>query len=241
MEKSISLDTLKREHGFFMLRSTDQGKTWSPKYSVPVNNVHGPVLLDDGSLFFAGRGYSGNFIDEDTFSDDIVFMRSTDNGLTWNLVGKIPAGNYNGYNTKMMHELHCIQASDGTIVTHIRDCVGSNTLQTVSHDGGKTWSEVRKLWYGHPDHLLRMKDGRLLSTYGFRVQKPEGGVRCRISSDNGETWSDELVLFRGADNGDMGYPSTVQLSDGSLFSLWYQWFDAKGYAVLAWERWELAE
>ena len=41
---AISLDTLAREHGFWMLRSVDRGLSWS-RYMVPVNNVHGPSLL----------------------------------------------------------------------------------------------------------------------------------------------------------------------------------------------------
>ncbi len=246
VEESISLFTLKKEHGFFLLRSTDQGKTWSEKISVPVNNVHGSVILNDGSLFWAGRGKGKTYIVEDVFSDDVVFMRSTDNGLTWELVGKISNGDFPGHdiktwNVSLWHELSCVQAENGSIVTQIRDCISSWTFQTISRDGGKTWSEPVKLWYGHPSHLLKMKDGRLISTYGYRVAGPDCGVRCRVSKDNGETWSNDLTISKDGENGDLGYPSTTQLSDGTLFTLWYQWFGAKGRALLGWARWALIE
>ena len=51
LAREITLETLKREHGFWMRRSTDGGRTWSEKYEVPVNSPHGASLLDDGSLF----------------------------------------------------------------------------------------------------------------------------------------------------------------------------------------------
>ena len=55
--EKINLLTLKKEHGFWMRRSVDGGKTWSKKYRTPVYSPHGPVLLKDGRLFFPGQKF----------------------------------------------------------------------------------------------------------------------------------------------------------------------------------------
>ena len=100
-------------------------------------------------------------------------------------------------------------------------------LQTISKDGGKTWSAPRAIGvWGIPSFLNRLADGRLLMTYGYR--RAPLGVQARVSDDAGDTWSDAMVVYGDGKSGDLGYPSTVQLDDGSLFSIWYEvqegWF-----------------
>jgi hypothetical protein len=38
---------------------------------------------------------------------------------------------------------------------------------------------------------------------------------------------------------DLGYPSTVELADGSLFSVYYQKVQGNHKASLLWSRWQL--
>jgi len=38
-----------------MIRSTDGGRTWSPRCSSIVNSPHGPIQLRDGRLLYAGK------------------------------------------------------------------------------------------------------------------------------------------------------------------------------------------
>ena len=56
------------------------------------------------------------------------------------------------------------------------------------------------------------------------------GVRAMISTDDGYTFPDDtLTILRddgkrssdGGRGGDLGYPLTVQLDDGSLFTIYY--------------------
>jgi hypothetical protein len=43
------------------------------------------------------------------------------------------------------------------------------TLQCESADGGKTWCEPHEIGvWGLPSHLLRLRNGNLLMTYGYR-------------------------------------------------------------------------
>ena len=72
---------------------------------------------------------------------------------------------------------------------------------------------------------------------------PHCGARGRISYDGGKTWSDEIVLCM-ADNsgiGDLGYPSTVELSNGTLVTAYYQRVGTDSYPSLLYTTWKLVE
>ena len=92
--------------------------------------------------------------------------------------------------------------------------------QSESYDGGRTWSETyRTDILGYPAHMLRLEDDRILLVYGLRVTP--FGQRARVSDDEGENWSDEMVLC--LDTGpDHGYPASAILPDGSVYTIHYQ-------------------
>jgi hypothetical protein len=92
--------------------------------------------------------------------------------------------------------------------------------------------------WGLPSHLLRLKDGRLLMTYGYRRQP--FGNQARISEDHGRTWSPPLVISSDGASGDLGYPSTVQLQNGTLLTVWYELRTGSPRAVLRQARWAIA-
>jgi sialidase-1 len=75
-------------------------------------------------------------------------------------------------------------------------------------------------------------------TYGHR-RKPLGN-QARVSSDNGKTWSDPLTLSSDGIGGDLGYPSTVELDDGSFLSVWYEKMKEPKVAVLRQATWKLS-
>ena len=76
---------------------------------------------------------------------------------------------------------------------------------------------------GFPAHLLRLRDGRLLCTYGHREQPI--GIRAAISRDHGRTWREsDIVSLRSDGSGppsDNGYPLTAELADGTLVTVHY--------------------
>lgn len=235
VEEKTTLADLKREHGFFMVRSTDGGKTWSEKYAVPVNNVHGPALLSDGSLLWVGREIGNAILDAKKGMRNIA-VRSTDNGLTWQFVSELPV--VPGQLATDYHEFHALQTADGTIIAQFRNHSQPEitTWQTESRDGGLSWTLPHSLCDGFPSHLLHLPDGRILMVYGYR-KKPYGN-RFRVSSDNGKTWSDEAILSDDGENCDLGYPSSALLSDGSILTAWYQ--NRGEIASLRVKQWRLA-
>ena len=57
---------------------------------------------------------------------------------------------------------------------------------------------------------------------------PRHGVRARLSSDGGRTWSEEIIL-RDDDGGtDIGYPRSVQRPDGKVVTVYYLWDKRSG-------------
>jgi sialidase-1 len=214
-----------------VVRSEDNGVTWSERYSSLVNSPHGPIELADGRLLYAGKELRPG-------RDRVGVCQSRDDGRTWEWLAEIPARE--GDDPDMYHELHAVETADGRLVCQIRNHNEANqreTLQCESSDGGESWSEPRAIGvWGLPSHLLRLRDDRLLMSYGYR-RDPRGN-RARVSVDHGRSWSESIVL---SDDGvdDLGYPSTVELDDGTLLTVWYERLADSPRAVLRQARWRL--
>ena len=216
----------------WMLRSTDSGLTWSSPYRVPVNSPHGPTLLADGRLLYAGKQLWQP-------GQKVGVCESTDDGATWRWLADIPVRA--GDSVTEYHELHAVEASDGRVIAHIRNHNPRNqgeTLQTESTDGGRTWSAPHPIGvWGLPSHLLRLRDGRLLMSYGYR--RAPFGNQARISRDSGANWSAPIVISDDGSGGDLGYPSTAELGEGKLLTVWYELLKDSAHAVLRQARWSI--
>ncbi len=228
----LSGEERKKLLGVWMLRSTDGGKSFGEPYRCLVNSPHGPIQLADGRVLYAGKNlWQGD--------PRVGVCESTDDGASWRWLGEIPPRA--GDDVKNYHELHAVEALDGRIIAQIRNHNKANsgeTLQTESADGGRTWAPPHSIGvWGLPSHLLRLADGRLLMTYGHR-RKPYGN-QARVSADQGRTWSGAMIVSGDGPGGDLGYPSTVQLGDGSLLSVWYERPADNPHAVLRQARWRL--
>lgn len=228
----LTAEQRQAELGTWMIRSTDGGVTWSARYAVPVNSPHGPVALRDGRLLYPG-------VELWKPARRVGVCQSTDDGVTWDWITEIPTRS--GDDHRQYHELHAVEATDGTIICHIRNHNKPNdreTLQTESADGGKTWSTPHSIGvWGLPSHLLRLKDGRLLMSYGHR--RAPLGNQVRLSEDHGKTWSAALILSDDGASGDLGYPSTVECDDGTLVTVWYEKLKDSPLAQLRQARWRL--
>lgn len=203
--------------------SEDNGTTWGPILKAPVSAPHGPSKMNDGSLFYVGCcNPKGD-------SHYVVHTYRSPDGQTWEKLGEIPLAQDAIDKGYAYCEPHGIQMPDGKIIVHIRAQTSSKTysehfftvMQSVSTDGGHTWSEpVRLIDHGSPPHLLRHSSGTLISVYGYR-NKPFG-QRVMFSYDNGDSWEGDYILRDDGPSGDLGYPCSVELADGKILTVYYQ-------------------
>lgn len=212
--------------GSFVRLSRDGGMTWGEPVRVKVTAPHGPILRKDGSLLYLGKS-----ADVPSEAGDVIAYRSVDDGQTWEELGHVPQ--MQGASLKYMCEPHAIELESGRILGAIRYEGGSfkdrdqryrqwTILLTWSDDGGITWNEPYAMDVcGSPPHLMRHSSGAILMSYGVRTTG-EQSERVKISWDEGKTWTQDVVVFDNVPDWDMGYPSTVELQDGSLLTAYYQ-------------------
>ncbi len=212
-EYAASLGDTKQElKGNWFYRSTDHGLTWEAAGRPPVSTPHGPAVLSDGRLLIVRN----------------PVVESKDYGKTWTKIASIEKDAETWKSRyAFLSEQHAVEASDGRLVALSRYADGKDIdlRQAVSFDGGKTWSRPRPTgMQGYPAHLLKLDNGWLLASYGRRTA-PMGQRAC-ISKDHGETWlvDEEITLSNAVlqGRGDLGYPASVQLPDGTIWTVYYQ-------------------
>ena len=233
-DEKIAPETREAAIGYFRAVSKDNGKTWTkPMRMEGVGNApHGPRLLKDGSLLQLGIGHkmrTVNGVQKDCTR--LWVTRSTDKGATWQtLCEDVPWTGDEGLAVILLDEPDVIECDDGTLVGMVRfnedpahpddHCL----RQTVSRDGGRTWTPTVKIpVVGFPPHLLKLPDGKLVCVYGRRTVNPGYGEFAVISDDNGRTWDVENeIVLRPFSNDDLGYPSSCLLSNGDILTVYYQ-------------------
>ena len=213
-----------RVEGTFIVKSNDNGHTWD-KRTVKVG-CSGTVCfktmatsdsileLPGGDLLIPLYGDSGG-------KSKAFVLKSEDKGETWGGLSIIAEDPFN--NISFCEPALC-RLPSGKIICMIREVRegGGYLFQSESVDDGNSWSFPKRtdLW-GFPAHLLTLKDGRILCTYGYR--RPPYGIRACLSCDEGKTWDlrNEIVLRNDGSHGDLGYPSTVELNDNQILTIYY--------------------
>jgi len=209
--------------GSWLRRSEDNGATWQPPIRVGVSAPHGPTQLADGRLLFVGidlkDGEDGKYR-----HDRNVVWQSADDGKTWEQIAAIAIPD--GELQDDYQEPHVVECASGKLLALFRyppkDKTQCFMRQSESTDGGKTWTTAHPtpIW-GYPPHLIRLKNGWILVSYGVR-REPFGEYAC-LSTDEGATWLvNDQFLLHPAPNSDLGYPASVQLDDGSIYTIYYQ-------------------
>ncbi len=232
-------DTIPEEHsrgGSFVRVSHDGGFSWGKVTKVPVNTPHGPIRKRDGALFYLGKEHYSAGEEE---PEVISAWESDGEGGHWHKLGTVELPQ--GTELSNFHEPHAIELRDGRILgilrAHMQTEPTFTMYQTCSADGGRTWSECKPMGVsGSPPHLLRHSSGAIVLTYARRENPC--GERAMVSYDEGETWSDEIVLHE-ASSGDIGYPSSVELSDGSILTVYYQAYGDDKFPSLLYTKWKL--
>ena len=241
MEELVDDETNPHE-GSWLLPSSDGGETWGEKVKVPVYTPHGPIPLRNGDLLYLGKDFVIARAERD--HGPVLSARSADNGRTWTEQGHVPK--FPGTEKLSYAEPHVVELPSGKLVGMIR--VGGDSgkvgilsfsmVQTESEDGGETWSMPRPLnFHGAPPHLIQHSSGALVMIYGYRLVG--FGQRVALSYDEGASWEHDWILRDDGPDWDLGYPSTVEMADGSLFSVYYQKVPGDHRPSLLYSRWQL--
>lgn len=206
--------------------SLDRCKTWSGPYTLPTFGRIGLLartdyLVEDKhqvTAFFAATK-------EDGKEGWPLCARTMDGGKTWELVGWIGPQPAPGDYAIMPSTLRV--AGTGLLSMIRRRGIIDGEKQWwiepyLSPDNGRSWYLLKEPFInnaGNPPHMIRLRDGRIALTYGYRL--PKYGIRARISGDDGLTWGEEIILRDDGASWDLGYPRTVQRSDGKCVTAYY--------------------
>jgi hypothetical protein len=216
--------------------SEDRGATWQGPFRLPdfgqkgiaartdylVNGKH------DATVFLTAAKSNGR-------EGRVIATRTRDGGKSWQLVSFVTS-EPEGDDFAIMPS--SVRLPDGTIVTAVRRRRFIELYR--SGDGGRTWQFVNQpapsTGGGNPPHMIRLRDGRLALTYGYRSSP--FGIRARLSRDDGRTWSEEIILRADGGGGDLGYPRTVERPDGKLVTVYYFNDDAQRERYIAGTIWD---
>ena len=201
----------------YMLRSDDNGFTWGRPESFDVSafayythsGQTGVIELADGTWILPLHGNCSPSEPERVF-----VARSSDRGQTW---GQPSTVAYDPEGQRGFHEPPMLILPSGKllVVTRSHNVTrkgGADYLyQTFSTDNGWTWQGLDRtpIW-GYPSHLLLLRSGRILCTYGYR--REPYGIRAVLSDDEGASWDmeNEIIIRADGANRDLGYPTPDQ-------------------------------
>jgi hypothetical protein len=199
----------------------DRGKTWHGPYRLPNFGFPGTAARTD--YIVNGKRDAHIFITvakENGREGRPICARTTDGGLTWELVGTIgpePEG------FAIMPST--LRLSDTELLTTLRRRQGTYRWisQWRSLDNGKTWTQepnpVDYLGEGNPPMLNKLPDGRICLTYGVRAYPYS--IRARLSEDKGKTWGPQIVLRNDGKDRDTGYVQSIVRPDGKVVTTYY--------------------
>jgi len=227
----------KLKAGSYVRVSEDYGVTWSKTVRMPISAPHGPNRCRDGSLIYLGLEYCS---DGELAPKAVALYKSFDSGYSWEKISVVTPPDWL-VDKEFLDEPHVIELPDGRLFGAFR-IEGRKPFTigtTVSEDGGKTWSDVVCTGVsGSPPHLMMHSSGALICSYGRR--EAPYGERAIVSYDFGKTWSEEYILDESY-SGDLGYPSTVELDDGSLITVYYQRYNDDKKCSILYTKWCLGE
>ncbi|MBN2274207.1 MAG: exo-alpha-sialidase [Bacteroidales bacterium] len=202
-----------------MVRSKDNGKTWSSPDSLPDGYIgpvkNKPLLLSDGTLLCPSSTEGSGW--------KIHFEYTKDYGKTWNKSEPINDGKiYNAIQPTLLEH------KDGRLQLLCRSR-NAMILESWSGDNGKTWSLLKESSLPNNNSgidAVTLANGRHLLVYNH-IKTPANapkGYRTPLNvavSNDGKKWHAALVL-EDSEIGQYSYPSVIRSADGMAHVV-YTW------------------
>jgi hypothetical protein len=192
--------------------SEDNGTTWLEK-EPDLSNVYSKIgkVSPHGRMFI----YKNKLL-LPVYNRDGSFLLSTQtNGDRWDVFSHIAGGLLEPFVIKTVNDVLIAVMRAG-----IKSKFGESSL--ISRYAGDTWTEPVIVTENlqHPACLLLLSNNQLLLTYSDRNFENQR-ILIKTSKDNGLTWSKAVQVGRSFKNCDFGYPSTLELQDGVLLTVFY--------------------
>ena len=186
------------------------------------------VIEHEGKIIIPG--YFGNALNWQSMSKTpktrVVLYESADGGKTWTpneVKAEIDEKTW-------LQEPALLKVTDKRWIIQVRTAVGSSPsakgdlVQTVSEDGGKTWSAYKSLGFvAHAPELLKLENGVIVSSFrwlDWGTDVTREAVSMVYSLDGGETWSD-LIEILDCGKAECGYPGMVELPGNKILVVYY--------------------
>jgi hypothetical protein len=219
--------------------SDDRGHHWKGPFLFPDFGLENPLTSRTDYLVY----------DEDTLlaclsakepsvqaglQDRAFSAQTNDGGLSWDFNGWMTGYPYGVRSvmpsTVRLRDHELLSVVRRRIDAHEDEELGRLDVNWVeaeySLDNGRSWTKQSMVAFtdishhnGNPGALAKLGDGTLFVAYGFRGHP--FGIRAKTSSDDGKTWSHEIILRDDGTTYDLGYPKAVSLPDGSIFVCYY--------------------
>jgi len=219
----------------------DYGLTWSGPFRL---NIEGRPFDDDSieshtTYIVTGpkEGYFFFGIEPDGAEDRFYCSKTTDGGMSFQFLGWISPSLEDAPRYERWAVYSAVEVEKGHLIAALRRKINKRRGEVKrlnwidvyeSQDAGKTWSHLSKVadtdvvnsdFNGNPPSIIKLQDGRLAVTYGFRGRPT--AMCAKISRDNGKNWGEPVILRRGSRNWDFGYSRSLQRADGKVITVYY--------------------
>ena len=216
-------------NGGYIVRSVDGGKTWGqPIYpphvadDITFSAVGKPLPAFNRGAFYEGKKGQVYWvvaaIDRTSpLKNSNHLLVSYDKGLSWKYMSTVAK-----HDSISFSETSVYETPKGDIVAFMRtEFYDDNACIARSKDGGKTFTWEKMGFKGHPLAMVRLRDNRVLLTYGYR--HPPYGIRARILNAECTDYatSKEFVIRDDGGNRDLGYSWPVLLSNNRVLVTYY--------------------
>jgi hypothetical protein len=184
-----------------------------PQWSAP-RRIGDGILLNKPTVLAAGDWLLTASVWK--ADNSIRVYASTDQGKTFTLRG---TANVPDPATRGPDEPMIVQRRDGSLWMMVRV---QGLAETVSQDGGKTWTPVERIAIQHPTSrffLRRLNSGALLLVKHGPLDQRTGREQLMafVSDDDGRSWQGGLMLD---ERQHVTYPDGVQAPDGTIYVIY---------------------